>query len=171
MKRYSTKFKSRMVQRMTGAEGISACALQRETGVTRVTLSRWLKEFSKVPSMSKQNNSHSKRRGRRSAADKLRILFEASDLPDERLGELLRREGIHEEDLTEWRSKATVALKDGKRKKSETTPEAIEIRNLKRELRRKEKALAEAAALLVLKKTLSDYFEEEDESTQKRTDK
>ena len=171
MKRYSTKFKSRMVQRMVGAEGISACALEREIGVTRVTLSRWLKEFSKVPAMSKQKNSHSKRRGRRSATDKLRILFEASALPEEKLGELLRREGIHEEDLTEWRSKATGALQDGKRKKSAQTPESIENRDLRRELARKEKALAEAAALLVLKKTLAEYYGEEDESTPRRSDR
>lgn len=168
MKRYSTKFKSRMVQRMAGAEGISACALERETGVTRVTLSRWLKEFSKVPAMSKQKDSHSKRRGRRSAADKLRILLEASNLPEEELGKLLRREGIHEADLDAWREKATGALRDGNRKKSERTPEAIEIRDLKRELVRKEKALAEAAALLVLKKTLGEYYGEEDESTPPR---
>ncbi len=171
MKRYSTKFKSRMVQRMAGAEGISAYALEREIGVTRVTLSRWLKEFSKVPVMNKQNKNWSKRRGRRSAADKLRILSEASTLTDDKLGELLRREGIHEEDLAEWRSKATGALQDGKRKKSERSPEAVEIRNLKRELVRKEKALAEAAALLVLKKTLAEFYGEEDESTQRRSDR
>jgi hypothetical protein len=39
------------------------------------------------------------------------------------------------------------------------------IRSLERELARKEKALAEAAALLVLKKKLQHLWEDEDEDT------
>jgi hypothetical protein len=70
----------------------------------------------------------------------------------------LRKEGVHTAELEDWRAKATAAgisaLKDLKRKKSEQTPEARRIRELESELRRKEKALAEAAALLVLQKKL-----------------
>jgi hypothetical protein len=39
------------------------------------------------------------------------------------------------------------------------------IRKLERELARKEKALAEAAALLVLKKKVEDLWEDEDDDT------
>jgi len=88
--------------------------------------------------------------------------MEASSLTGSSLGEFLRREGVHEAQLEEWREKvfraATGALKDAKRKKSEQTPEARRIRELESELRRKEKALAETAALLVLKKKLEAWY-------------
>lgn len=165
MKRYSEGFKSRMVKRMAGAEGISAGALEREVGVTRVTLSRWLKEFSKVPSMSKKK---SKKRGRRSASEKMRIVVEAAMLSDEDFGTLLRKEGIHETDLNEWRATIEEALKGSNRKKSKNTPEARKIKSLEFELRRKERALAETAALLVLKKKWGAYLEEKDDAIQRR---
>jgi transposase-like protein len=101
--------------------------------------------------------------------------MKAEMLSEDELGVFLRTEGIHEATLKEWResvfSAATGALKDSHRKKSENTPMARRIRELERELRRKEKALAEAAALLVLKKKLDTFFGEgEDESTPERND-
>lgn len=170
MSSYSSGFKSRMVRRMAGPEGISANALSKEVGVSQSALSCWLRTLG---GMSKKKRSDSKKSRRRTADDKLRIVMEASSLSEEALGELLRREGIHEVELNEWRETvakaATGALKDAKRKKSEQTPEAREIRELKSELRRKEKALAEAAALLILKKKLEAlYSEDEDGDTNTR---
>ncbi len=43
-KRYSEKFKSRMIQRMTGRRRMSAGALSKEVGVPQPTLSLWLRE-------------------------------------------------------------------------------------------------------------------------------
>jgi hypothetical protein len=55
-----------------------------------------------------------------------------------------------------------------KRRGSNTrTAESRKIRELERELRRKDKALAEAAALLVLKKKLAVLWEDEDDSTRR----
>jgi hypothetical protein len=45
------------------------------------------------------------------------------------------------------------------------------IRTLERELARKEKALAEAAVLLVLKKTIDSYYKEEDDDTDEPSEK
>jgi len=45
-------FKARMVARMAGPEGISACALAREVGVPQPTLSRWLRSARSVRAMS-----------------------------------------------------------------------------------------------------------------------
>jgi len=41
---YSEGFKSRMVQRMSGPEGVSASMLSADVGVGQPTLSRWLRE-------------------------------------------------------------------------------------------------------------------------------
>lgn len=174
MTSYSLGFKSRMVKRMAGSEGISANALSMEVGVAQATLSRWLRDGRMLGGMSKKKQDSSKKSRRRTVDDKLRIVMEAMSLSGEALGEFLRREGVHEAQLNEWRERvvvgATGALKDAKRKKSEQTPEAREIRELKRELRRKEKALAEAAALLILKKKWTEYLEGEDSDTDTKSE-
>jgi len=170
-----------MIQRMAGEERISANALSREIGVSQGTLSRWLRDAGNLEDMSKKNKRNatqkaSRGKPRRTAEEKLRIVIEAAALSEDSLGDFLRKEGIHQVQLDKWRDKAlpaaTEALKDAKRKKSEQTPESRENRKLKRELFRKEKALAEAAALLVLKKKLEMYYgadEEDDMDTRRET--
>ena len=98
------------------------------------------------------------------------MLAQAEGLAGEALGEFLRREGVHEADLAEWRNAALVAL--GPRSKTPAVSgDARRVRELERELLRKDKALAETAALLVLKKKVQDYWGDEDDSTKKETDK
>ena len=174
MSSYSVGFKSRMIQRMAGREAISANALSKEVGVAQATLSRWLREGSRLRVMSKKSERPMSTTGRRTADDKLRLVMQSATLSGEALGEFLRREGIHEAQLIEWREKATSAatsaLKDAKRKKADKTPEARKIRELESELRRKDKALAEAAALLVFKKKWTEYLEERDGDTSSRSE-
>ncbi len=98
------------------------------------------------------------------------MVAQAEGLSGDALGEFLRREGVHEADLAEWRSAALVAL--GTRAKTPATSgDSRRVRELERELLRKDKALAETAALLVLKKKVQDYWGDEDDSTKKETDK
>ena len=153
MASYTASFRSRMVQRMAGPESITAYALARDVGVSVGALSRWLRDAGTIGDMSKVNAAKSKRR---TPKEKVRLVMKAENLGDDELGGFLRREGIYGQQLTEWREKLTtaglVALEGANRKKSEQTPEAREIRKLKIELDRKTRALAEAAALLVLKK-------------------
>ena len=67
------------------------------------------------------------------------------------LGEFLRREGVHEADLAECRGVTLVAL--GTRVRTPAVSgDARRLRELERELLRKDRALAETAALFVLKK-------------------
>ena len=104
------------------------------------------------------------------ADEKLRLLVQADGLTGEALGDLLRREGLHEADLAEWRRAALGALGPSSKTPS-SSGEAKRVRELERELLRKDKALAETAALLVLKKKVHDYWGDEDDSTKKATDK
>ncbi|WP_438032776.1 transposase [Sorangium sp. So ce204] len=82
---------------------------------------------------------------------KLRAVTEAAALSERELGEFLRREGLHEAQLTEWRKAALEAL-GGPAKPGHGTAPSRRVRELERQLRRKDKALAEAAAILVLQK-------------------
>lgn len=165
---YTAGFKARMVERMTGSEGISATALASEVGVGQPTLSRWVREASTVDGMSKK-----KRRTERASAskwtaeEKLRAVMASASLSDEDLGAFLRREGVREAQLAEWREAATEALKARPRRRS--SPEAKKIRELEKDLRRKEKALAEVTALLALKKKITEIWGDADDHTAPRS--
>lgn len=91
-------------------------------------------------------------------------MFETSKLTEEKLGEFLRTEGLHEALLQQWRSDAEAALAEVPKRRRRSM-EAHRIKQLERELRRKEKALAEVSAILVLKKKATAIWGEEDEST------
>jgi transposase-like protein len=88
-------------------------------------------------------------------AQKLRVVLAAHGLRETELGALLRREGLHAAQLDEWRAAAETALEPTSRRREKAVPhpDTKRLADVERELRRKEKALAEAAALLVLKKT------------------
>jgi hypothetical protein len=92
--------------------------------------------------------------------------MEASRLRDEELGALLRREGIHEAVLAEW--KATVLEALGPQKKANV--DSRRVRELEKQLRRKDKALAETAALLVLQKKVQSIWGDADDDTGPKSD-
>lgn len=166
---YSAAFKANVIRRLTGPSAISANALAEELGMSQSTLSRWLREARTVGVMAKKTTKKSPRTW--TPAEKLRVIAAAEGLSDEQLGELLRREGIHEQQLVEWREAATAALSSGRPKKAQPSPETRRIKKLEAELHRKEKALAEAAALLVLKKKVQAIWGDEDDFTDEKSGK
>lgn len=167
---YTEGFKARMVERMAGVEQISASALAREMGITQPTLSRWLRQAGTLESMKKKPlNKRSRSPRRWTAEEKLRVVLATAELSGEELGAYLREEGVHQVQLDQWRSAVTEALAGADRKKrKEASAEARKIKTLERDLRRKEKALAEVTALLVLKKKLEALMEDEDDDTTTR---
>ena len=158
---HSDGFKARMVQRMSGPDAISATGLADDVGVAQGTLSRWLREARSLDGMSTNKRRTKASGSKRSAQDKLRLVMAAAALSEADLGAFLRREGIHEAQLDEWRAAVMAAalegLKTTARKRRSVTPEAKRIRELERELARKEKALAEMAALHVLQKKVNAW--------------
>lgn len=154
-KPFSVAFKQKMVQRLTGKNAVSALQLSRETGVRQQNLSRWLQEARSLPIMA------DKPKPLRvwSVEQKVRVLADACQLDGEELTAYLEREGVKFAEYEQWR----LALEEGGAASTSTTKR---VRQLERELARKEKALAEAAALLVLKKKVDTlYGEDEDDDT------
>jgi transposase len=151
-KPYSVAFKQKMIQRLTGKDAISASKLARQTGVRQQNLSRWLAEARSLPFVAIEKPIVRQW----SVEQKARILAEASALTGEELAAYLEREGVKLADFEQWR----LALEEGGRASTAT---AKRIRQLERELARKEKALAEAAALLVLKKTVESIYQNGDD--------
>jgi transposase-like protein len=175
--RYSEAFKTKMVQKMLA--GRSANSIAQEVGVNQPTLSKWLRDARTIADVSKRERrpEAGKEASRRpedwSAEEKLEVVLQARGLGEQELGELLRRRGLHEEQLQRWKeaveSGALESLRGG-RKGSAKSVETKRIKELERELRRKEKALAEAAALLVLRKKAQALWGDEDASTESTND-
>lgn len=182
---YTEAFKAQMVKRMVGPTAVSATSLSQQVGVPQPTLSKWLKQAATVGVM----NSSDEKKTSASAvagpkkwttAEKLRVVAAAQGLEGAALGELLRREGLHEEQLTAWRAAAAGALESaeaapvGPRNATERkrlTAANKRVKELEKELRLKEKALAETAALLVLKKKIRAFWEAEGEGTDDENEK
>jgi transposase-like protein len=161
-----------MVKKLTGPHATSANALASEVGVSQATLSRWLKGAGTVersmsaPHDTKQAPPPTKRPKDWTAEEKWALVTEAARVPQAELGALLRRSGVHEAQLVEWRAAAMAGLqRPSRRERKAANIEKLKIRKLERELRRKEKALAEAAALLVLKKKAQEIWGDEDDDT------
>ena len=100
-----------------------------------------------------------------SAQEKLAAVMEAASLSDEELGAFLRSRGLHEAQLQQWRDLMLAGLEPMTVQRGKKAPETKRVRELEKELRRKDKALAETAALLVLKKKAQAIWGDEDDDT------
>jgi transposase-like protein len=100
-----------------------------------------------------------------SPEQKMQAVLESSQLSDDDLGGFLRKKGLHESDLKQWRLEMLGGLQGSTSKKNSKvkSAEAKRIRQLEKEIFRKDKALAETAALLVLKKKAQAIWGDEDD--------
>lgn len=148
---FSFYLKQKMVARLAGKKAISAARLARETGISQQNLSRWLEEARTLPFAAAT-------RGIARAwtvEQKARIVSRASELDGQFLAAYLDGEGVKVALLKRWR----LALDEA----GEGTVGMTKcVRRLERELARKDRALAEAAALLVLGESLDSRFEDAD---------
>ena len=176
---YTETFRARMVRRMLGPKAVTATVLAEETGISQPTLSRWLRETASVQAMSTRDKAPPKGappsapEGKRAQdwtpEEKLRAVVEAMDLEGKALGEYLRRRGLHQEQLAQWRQSAKAAL-EGHASRRREKAERKQIKELEKQLRHKEKALAETAALLVLRKKANALWGDADDDTDERNE-
>jgi transposase len=181
---YSATVRARALARMMGPNPVQAAVIWKETGISQATLSRWKSEAATINIMpSKRTPKPAPGRvpapeavsqapapdkpfkRNRTGPEKLSVVVRAEGLEGDALGAFLRREGIHFAELERWRKQAAEALSDAPRHAPST-----EIRNLRADLARKEKALAEMAALIVLKKKVAEIWGDEDDDTEPPSD-
>ena len=118
--------------------------VSRREGVSEMSLSNWRKQLSSEGSAVSENKSLAENW---SAETKFAVVLEAAGLSEIDLGEYCRRKGLYPEQITAWRQACINGQKADKAQQKED-----------REQSRKDKALAETAALLVLRKKLNDYW-------------
>lgn len=148
--RYSEEFKKSAVEKLLHRGSRPVAAIIEELGVASPTLYQWRNDFASLGGMKKTPL----RPQDRSPEAKLKALVEFESLPEEKRGEFLRKEGLHVEHVKAWRKQLEDALTpvNKQAERLERAEDRRKIKELERELRRKDAALAETTALLVLKK-------------------
>ena len=169
-KRYSERFKQRMVQRLVGPRKVSANTLSKEVGVPQPTLSLWLREAGRVRVVNDDDDMQPppKRPDDWPPKEKLAAVMEAASVAEADLGLWLRRKGLKEEHLRQWQETALTGF--GTKPTRAGSADRKRVKELERELKRKDKALAETAALLVLQGKMQALWEAEDNPTRPTSD-
>lgn len=136
----------------------------RETGISEPTLYTWRSEL-KSQGMAVPGNG--KKAQEWSSEDKFGIVLETAPLNAVELAEYCRRKGLYAEEIAQWRTACAQANANAQQKAKSVREESKEdrkrIRQLEKELTRKEKALAEAAALLILRKKVQAIWGDKEE--------
>ena len=127
--------------------------LAKEEGISQATLAKWRAEARAKGRLLPDANAGPEGWTSR---DKLAAVIETASMNAADLGEYCRRRGVYLEQLSVWRE-ACERANDWERAATsritrETKDDKKRIKELERDLARKEKALAEAAALMLLRK-------------------
>lgn len=105
-----------------------------------------------------------------SVSERLRVVAEAEKLSDAELGEFLRREGLHEETLADWKGAVHAALSPKAPRGLAARTDKKRIEKLEKQLARKERALAAANAVVALQKKVHALLGDVDDDTTPGTD-
>ena len=157
-RKYTKEEKEKLIARMLPPENYSVSKLAKETGISKSTLATW-KTKALSGGLSKKQGRPSKKLATR---EKFLVVMDTYTMSEIELAKYCRQNGYYVEDVKSWRDSCIVA-NDGQKEDStelrvELTKEKKKAKELEREIRVKDKALAETTALLVLKKKLNAIF-------------
>ena len=161
--RYSRGFKATAVRKTLDGTGRSINSVASELGIYPATLSQWIHQHKAGTLLMDEGDSIPP--NERHPGEKLALLLESKTIDPAHMGEWLRTRGLHSEHLPLWEQELTATMQDkDTNAKSEIVALRKENKARKKELARKEKALAEAAVLITLKKKYPNLFEQEEEN-------
>jgi len=150
---YSKELKESILRRLLPPNSESVSKVAKEEGLPEQTLRTWLKRARKEgrPAPGKDSATDEW-----STQDKFLTVVETASLNEAELAEYARKKGLYVEQIKAWRDACMNAnggvAKEAARLNQELKESEKERKKLEKEIQRKDKALAEAAALLVLSK-------------------
>ena len=162
MSKYSIAFKKASVKRFVES-GLSFKLFSEQEGIPNSCIHKWHTDLHKpgIPQEMSSTNS-----GEWTAEEKFSAVLDTAKLSEIELSEYCREQGLFPEQVKQWKNDFLKgnAPKSPKQEASERKADKLKINQLQRELNRKDKALAEAAALLVLRKKLNAYWEADEDN-------
>jgi len=150
--RYGKAFKDRAVARLLPPESSPVQTVSQELGVSVATLERWRADALSTPARERVWT----------AAARLQAVIATAAMDETQRSAWCRENGVYPSELEQWKQNAIGALTENPEERAspqETRDGRKRIRELERDLRRKDKALAETTALLVLSKQLQAIFQ------------
>lgn len=162
---YSPERKEAVLKKMLPPEQRSIPDLSKEEGIAEATLYAWRSKARNEGRLMPDSKNTPKGW---SSRDKFAAVMETARMSKAELAEYCRSKGIHTSQIEAWRE-ACMKANDWEQEsnaqlKLATKKADKKTKQLEQELLRKEKALAEAAALLVLRGKLDARFgEDQDE--------
>ena len=151
-KEYTEAFREQALKKVYSRGDRTVKSVADELNMSHKTLGNWMRAQHRMAGSTPSTLD-------KSLSERLNLLMESHGLAGEALNAFCREKGIFSHQLSHWRE----AFESGQT----SAPDRSALRELKetnkqltRELTRKEKALAEAAALLVLQKKYQALWEE-----------
>jgi transposase-like protein len=117
-----------------------------KTGAHHTSIRKWIEAYAKTPGMKKSKEW--------TPESKLEAIIKTATMNENQLGEYLRTNGLHSSQIEQWKQDIYSSQKSAGRPKVD--PELVELRSkekeLSKDLKRKDRALAEMSARIVLLK-------------------
>ena len=161
MPRYSIERKAAVLDKMLPPQNLSIPEVSNQEGISQGCLYNWLNqvrlEGKPVPGSRKQTPEDW------SSQDKFAVIMETSSMNEAETAEYCRSKGLYPEQIKRWKQAFIQGLEQTK-PDTESKESRKKIKKLEKELLRKDKALAEAAALLILQKKVQALWAEEEDS-------
>lgn len=158
---YTEEKKQSVLKKLLPPYNMNIPEVSRAEDIPTTTLYSWRAKERKNGFMTESNSSKTLDFN---AAERLQIIIETAGLSELELGEYCRKKGIYTHDIELWKTNFIQLESEKKHLTAEDKKQAKKdkdrIKSLEKELRRKDKALAETAALLVLRKKLQAFYGE-----------
>lgn len=166
---YTKTFKIEVIKKVLSRDpGVSIRSIVNSLGVPQTTFRGWVKamnnkNLNEVPT---GGGSTQKSPYGWSAEERFKAIIDTAHLSQEECAKYCREAGLFPHHLEVWKKEFVNHYKKTNSTQNNGKLKALtnENKKLTAELRRKEKALAETAALLVLKKKADDYWDIKEDS-------
>ena len=149
---HTVAFKESIVKKICTPGGPTIMQISKELGLHHMTIRNWIKIYANMGIMKESKDWTPEK--------KLEVIIKTASMNEHELGEFLRANGLHSKTIEEWKQDFYSAQRTAGRPKLD--PELAELRakekELSKDLKRKDKALAEMAARIVLLKKSNVFF-------------
>jgi len=139
-----------------GSKGVRVIA--RENNVSASAIYKWVKRLNESGELLMIEEVMNP--DERTVEEKAKLVFEFEKLKEESKGAFLRTNGITSIQLGQWKDTMICGLVG---KNSSKHSLEIQVKKLEKEILRKDKALAEAATLLILQKKIQSMYDSKEE--------
>jgi transposase-like protein len=164
MTHYSPERKEAILQKMAPPHSMTVAELARQEGISTATLYNWRKAARERGAVLPSNSAAP---DKWSSEEKFRMVLETAPMSEAEISEYCRHRGVYPEQIEAWKAACmganAQADEHAKQHRQATKAERKRIKQLEADLRRKEKALAETAALLILSKKAEAIWGPKDE--------